>query len=155
MIYLRRCGTEGPKVFKRILASFLCLVLLCSYMLSYRDSIVTNSQTVYHIGYVSTADSDTLNVRNKAGTSSSTILDTLDVGHQVSVIGKANASDGSLWYYISYFKGRTLKYGYVHSAYIKFVTAADDPEFEQYLDSQNFPESYRQYLRVLHKIKHQ
>ncbi|MBE7065102.1 MAG: hypothetical protein E7384_04730 [Ruminococcaceae bacterium] len=153
MIYLRRCGTESPKVLKRIVASFLCLVLLCTYMLGNRHSFVANSQTVYNIGYVQTAESDTLNVRDRAGTSSSTIIDSLEVGHQVSVIGKTNAPDGSLWYYVSYFKGRTLKYGYVHSAYIKFVTAADDPAFEKYLDSQNFPESYRQYLRVLHKMR--
>lgn len=153
MIYLRRYGFKNPKILKRIIAFVLCLVMVCTSLLCERYSFVADSQTVYYIGYVLTADNDSLNVRNKAGTSSSTIIDTLNVGEQVSVIGKTNAPDGSLWYYVSYFKGRTLKYGYVHSAYIKFVTAADDPEFEEYLDSQNFPESYRQYLRVLHKIR--
>lgn len=126
-----------------------------TYLVGAQHSFVADSQIVYHIGYVETSAADSLNVRDKAGTSSSKIIDTLESGNQVSVIGKTNAPDGSLWYYISYFKGRTLKYGYVHGAYIKFVTAEDDPEFEKYLDSQKFPESYRQYLRVLHKVKPQ
>ncbi|MBQ8165187.1 MAG: SH3 domain-containing protein [Clostridia bacterium] len=153
MIYLRKCGYKNSEIFKRIISFMLCLVMTCLYTVSGRYNFTANSQTVYSIGYVYSANYGYLNVRDKAGTVSSTVIDQLDNGYQVSVLGKYDAPDGALWYRVSYFKGRTLKYGYVHSINIRFVTAADDPEFEAYLESQNFPETYRQYLRVLHKIK--
>lgn len=153
MNYLRRCGFENPRFFKRIISAFLCLAMTFTFLVGGRIDFVVKSQSVNAIGYVYASNYGYLNVRDKAGTVSSTVIDQLDNGHQVSVLGNSNASDGALWYYVSYFKGRTLKYGYVHSVNVKFVNAASDPEFEAYLESENFPETYRQYLRVLHKMK--
>ena len=41
--------------------------------------------------------------------------------------------------------------GYASSEYIKFpVSYTTDPQFEAYMTSQGFPESYKESLRVLH-----
>lgn len=114
-------------------------------------------------GYV-TADS--VNVRAGAGTSYTSITQ-LSTGHEVKIIGEATASNGALWYQITFVKNGVNIEGYMHSAYVRIgvpetPVTPDEPfvpsdnvenkEYEVYLEQQGFPESYRQYLRTLHKM---
>ncbi len=89
----------------------------------------------------------TLNVRSGPGTSKS-IVAKLTNGTSVSVLGETTGTDGKMWYHIQFGGGSK---GYVLSSYLKFPTAyTSDANFEQYLNSQGFPESYKAGLRQLH-----
>lgn len=97
-----------------------------------------------------TVKATTLNVRSGPGTSYS-IVAKLNSGASVTVIDEKNASDGALWYQIRFQSGGTEKTGYALSSYIKFPTAyTGSADFEAYLNSQGFPESYKPALRQLH-----
>ncbi len=96
-----------------------------------------------------------LRVRATPSTSAA-ILGNLTSGASVVVLGETDGTvvnDTAIWYKIEYGSG----IGYIHSSFVEIQepivppSATDDPEFEAYLDSQNFPESYRPYLRALHK----
>lgn len=97
-----------------------------------------------------TINASSLNVRSGPGTSYS------QVGHlykdtPVTVINETTGTNGSLWYQIRYSAGGGTATGYVLSTYLRFpMTYTHDSNFEAYLDSQGFPESYRESLRRLH-----
>ncbi len=114
-------------------------------------------------GYVT---ADNVNVRNGAGTGYTSITQ-LSTGHEVRIIGEATASNGILWYQITFDKNGVTLTGYMHSTYVRVGVyeppkepeetftpseGVEDAEYELYLEQQGFPESYRRYLRSLHKI---
>ena len=87
-----------------------------------------------------------VNVRTGAGTSYS-ILTVLTKGSVVTVTGSKKASNGKVWYSYKYSSSKT---GYICSDYLKVKTITSDKEFEAYMTSQGFPESYKAGLRALH-----
>ncbi len=88
-----------------------------------------------------------LNVRSGPGTSYG-IAGKLTNGSSVNVLGETTGADRKVWYQIEYGGG---KKGYVLSTYLKFpVSYSNDMNFENYLNSQGFPESYKPGLRQLH-----
>lgn len=98
-----------------------------------------------------TVNATNLNVRSGAGTSHPSV-GKLAMGTSVTVVGEQKAADGVLWYQIRYSGSQGAEMtGYASSAYIKFPTViANDGDFENYLNSQGFPESYKPALRQLH-----
>lgn len=98
-----------------------------------------------------TVQATALNVRSAPGTGN-TIIGKLSYGAAVTVLGEAAASDGAVWYQIRFTgTGGVQATGYVLSSYIKFPAAySTSSDFEAYLNSQGFPESYRPALRELH-----
>ena len=97
-----------------------------------------------------TVGATTLNVRSGPGTGNS-IVKKLSYGTAVTVIGEATDSAGTVWYKIRFTSGSETKEGYASSSYIKFPTSvAQDTDFEKYLTSQGFPDSYKESLRTLH-----
>ena len=95
----------------------------------------------------------TLNVRSGPGTNHS-IVTKLYNGTSVTVINETNGSDGKVWYQIRFSGGAgTETTGYARSDYIRFpATYTTDADFENYLSSQGFPESYKGGLRQLHAM---
>ncbi|MBQ3665603.1 MAG: cadherin-like beta sandwich domain-containing protein [Lachnospiraceae bacterium] len=98
-----------------------------------------------------------VNVRTGAGTSYSKLTYNgenvqLNVGHSVRIIGESNASDGALWYKIKFTYSNTELTGFMHSSYVDVssVSYVTDEEFEKYLTTQGFPESYKPRLREIH-----
>ena len=72
-------------------------------------------------------------------------------GAAVTVVSETAGSDGKTWYKIQFSSGSGTQEGYVRSDYIKFpVSYSYDSTFENYLNSQGFPESYKVSLRTLH-----
>ena len=76
-------------------------------------------------------------------------------------IGKEKMSGKTKWYRIYFdYDGKTVN-GYVSSKYVKLaktkktkkvkVTAMSDKDFEKYMTSQGFPDSYKVNLRILHQ----
>ena len=95
-------------------------------------------------------DATTLNVRSGPGTSYSSV-GKLTNGVSVSITGETTGADGKVWYQIHCTDGGREISGYVLSSYITFPTAyTTDANFENYLSSQGFPESYKAGLRQLH-----
>ena len=67
------------------------------------------------------------------------------------MVSETAGSDGKTWYKIQFSSGSGTQEGYVRSDYIKFpVSYSYDSTFENYLNSQGFPESYKVSLRTLH-----
>ncbi|MDO4746560.1 MAG: SH3 domain-containing protein, partial [Bacillota bacterium] len=115
-----------------------------SYVTTSSSSTSSATPVTFQIG-TTTADSG-LNVRSGAGTSYK-ILTVLPKGSTVTVTGSAKASNGKIWYKYAYSSSQA---GYICSDYLKVKTVTSDKEFEAYLNSQGFHESYKAGLRALH-----
>ena len=98
----------------------------------------------FQIGTVDSGDG--LNVRTGPGTEYSRIT-VLPDKTAVTVIGSAKASNGKVWYKYQYSSSQV---GYVCGDYFKVKTVTSDSDFEAYMISQGFPESYKPGLRALH-----
>ena len=130
---------------KRILALMLGAVLLgdCAA----RTGTMISGLS---LAYAATGSATTLNVRSTPGTTGS-VVKKLAYGAAVTVVSETAGSDGKTWYKIQFSSGSGTQEGYVRSDYIKFpVSYSYDSTFENYLNSQGFPESYKVSLRTLH-----
>lgn len=138
---------------KRIVAALLVFVITFSTLL-----IFEFSRTMAYTEQTGTVNGTNVNVRVGAGTSYSKLQYKgknvqLNVGDAVKIIGEANASDGSLWYNIRFdYNGGAQLIGYMHSAYVDVddYSYTEDTDFEEYMNKQGFPESYKAQLRKLH-----
>ena len=108
--------------------------------------------SVSYSAYAAGTTTDALNVRDGAGTSFAD-KGTLAKGTSVKVAGAAEAPNGSSWYKI-YLDGEYL---YVSASYVSLSGGSSpsnpsgDADFEKQLEAENFPESYRVFLRALHE----
>ena len=93
-------------------------------------------------------NTDRVNVRSGPGTSNSKVA-TLTAGTGITVTGEVKGNDGYTWYKISWNGGS----GYARYDYISVnaTYSANDSAFEQWLNTQGFPESYKNGLRGLHQ----
>lgn len=137
--------------FSKKKVSYICYMLIISTVIGF----FTNDTGVY--GYderqavvVGIVEGSTLRVRNDAGTNGTTVIYSLKNNTAVTVIGEKYASDGSLWYKIRFSDGDKNIEGYSHSMYIEIIYTSDT-DFEQYMNEQGFPESYKPALRTLHE----
>lgn len=105
--------------------------------------------TAHASSWQGVVNTNNLNVRSGAGTSYDTIT-SLPTNAKVSVVGQTSGTDGYTWYQIALSDGRN---GYVRSDYIRQQTtySASDASFEQWMNQQGFPESYKNDLRGLHQ----
>ncbi len=72
----------------------------------------------------------------------------LDGGDYITILGEKYDSNGKLWYRVLY----ELLDGYVPAECIsEFTAQGSSSDYESYLESQGFPESYRVYLREMHR----
>ena len=134
---------------KRILALMLGAVLLgdCA---ARTGTMISGLSLAYAATGSATVNATTLNVRSTPGTTGS-VVKKLAYGAAVTVVSETAGSDGKTWYKIQFSSGSGTQEGYVRSDYIKFpVSYSYDSTFENYLNSQGFPESYKVYLRTLH-----
>lgn len=103
---------------------------------------------------LATVDTSVLNFRTDAGTEFP-IIEQLFSGRVLLILGEKLDGAGGLWYKVSLYDNPE-SIGYVHSDYV--VVTSVDPgggstdDFEAYLDSEGFPESYRPSLRLLHAM---
>jgi len=134
---------------KRILALMLGAVLLgdCA---ARTGTMISGLSLAYAATGSATVNATTLNVRSTPGTTGS-VVKKLAYGAAVTVVSETAGSDGKTWYKIQFSSGSGTQEGYVRSDYIKFpVPYSYDSTFENYLNSQGFPESYKVSLRTLH-----
>ena len=134
---------------KRILALMLGAVLLgdCA---ARTGTMISGLSLAYAATGSATVNATTLNVRSTPGTTGS-VVKKLAYGAAVTVVSETAGSDGKTWYKIQFSSGSGTQEGYVRSDYVKFpVSYSYDSTFENYLNSQGFPESYKVSLRTLH-----
>ena len=98
-----------------------------------------------------------LYIRSGAGTENKVVA-LLPYNAEVTILGETKSSDGITWYQISSKYGN----GYVCATYITVNQAgsetpqsggssySSDMDFDKYMESEGFPESYKPYLRALH-----
>ena len=129
--------------WKRRIAVLLALVLGIQMSLAIQ---VPFGQVYAYTERPATVNASSLNVRSGPGTSYSRVT-SVSKGTSVTVVNEVNGSDGKLWYQIRTGSGT----GYVLGSYLRFPVAYNtDSNFEAYLTSQGFPESYKPALRQLH-----
>lgn len=125
-------------------------VYVCSTYVSFTSSY----SGINVINYTARVNSNNVSVRKEA-TTSSTALDTLSLGVNVTILSTHNGSTSSCssgnWYKINYYSNKS---GYICSNYVtKKETIMNNDitsEYKEYLVSQGFPESYHPYLNYLH-----
>lgn len=117
--------------------------------------VLINSTISYGEEVTGTVTASVLNVRTGPGTNY-TVAGKLNQGTTVTILEDM----GNGWYKIAYIVAEVTYEGYVSQTYISVnVTTPDAPatpepqptvDFEAELAAQNFPESYKTYLRTLH-----
>ena len=109
------------------------------------------SMAANQTGIVNIVD-DTLNVRKGPGKSYQ-VTDVVYPGDIITITDSQKDTDGNVWYKMTITKNGTTITGFVHSYYVTILpdSSASDADFEQEMIKQGFPDSYKPYLRALHK----
>ena len=145
-------------LFSKKLMKITALAASAVMCFTYGAGFVAQNNEVSAVSIsIGTVNASSLRVRSGAGTTYSTLGYLYD-GSQVTILGEATAPDGKIWYKISY--GGTT--GFISSSYVEVTeitepevqkpTYTEDMDFEQYLDDQGFPESYKDSLREIHAL---
>ena len=127
------------RIYIRIL---LCLALVFLFLIAMTGFAAAETKT----GTVATT---ALNLRSGPG-SNYTSLGLLSINKVVTILDETYDANGDKWYHVISPAGTE---GFVSAKYIEVNNNAEyqhDGDFEEYLTSQGFPESYKPYLRQLH-----
>lgn len=129
----------------------LALSLMLGIGLPLQPAGFFKAVTAYAYTGSATVKAASLNVRSGPGTGYQS-LGRLSSGARVTVLSQQTGTDGQTWYNIRYTSSSGAEAtGYVAAAYVQTaVTYTTDSDFEAYLNSQGFPESYKDGLRQLH-----
>lgn len=137
------------KLYKRSIAILLGICMAAQPPAAVPGPL--HSLNAYAYTGAATVKASSLNVRSGAGTGYSAV-GRLAAGASIQILGETTGTDGVTWYQIQYTgSGGNVGTGYVSSKYVRLpVTYSKDTNFESYLTSQGFPESYKEGLRQLH-----
>ena len=134
---------------KRIAAIgvMLCmLVLTCLTVTSVLNTKAEESIGQGHVNY------DVTDLRIRKSPVSGSVITKVDGGFKFDIYEEVDTSSG-LWYGIGFYLNGDYYRGYVTSEYVTVDKRNDykpDADFEEYLDSQGFSDSYKDGLRQLH-----
>lgn len=133
---------------KQILAFCLSLVIIVMMIPELGNTRLLYSTMAEQVAKITTGVTN-VNVRKEPNTSSA-ILTTVNGGQTLTILDQPNNS----WYHVTFKKSGTSYTGYVSASYVTISNEEDDSntDFEAYLTSQGFPESYKPYLRSLHEL---
>ncbi len=108
-------------------------------------------QTGSSAGTSGTVTGDVVNVRDGAGADQGRVTQ-ITMGTSVTITDQETASDGSVWYAVTFSRNGQTYSGYMHSSYVAVSTpvAADDPEAVAAMEAAGFPHSYAVYLATMH-----
>lgn len=130
----------------RLLRRAACALLAAGIAFAPPLTSLSDINTAYAAEWTGRVSATSLNVRSGPGTSYSSVA-RLSNNAEVTVISQESGSDGHIWYKIRWSGGE----GYTRSDYIRQPVAyTTDADFENYLNQQGFPESYKNGLRELH-----
>lgn len=131
--------------FNKIIA--LALVVFLTVLFAFNIALDFSYANEVQTGYLS---SNSINVRTGPGTEYDTVPSNryLNASILFEVLGSDNDTSGTAWYKI---KISDSEVGYVRNdLFVLSSNYEEDGDFEQYLNDQGFPESYKPYLRELH-----
>ncbi len=122
--------------------------LILSALLLVQSSFVPGGKFESY-GQTGSVNTDRLNLRSGPGTGYRAVT-VLSTNARVEVTGSVSGSDGYTWYQVNLSNGTA---GYLRSDFVNLnmTYAAGDAAFENYLNEQGFPESYKNALRGLHQ----
>ena len=135
---------------KRIaaLAVMVCMLVLAG--LAFTSVVNTKAESVIAQGHV---NYDVTNLRIRKSPVTGEIITTVDGGFKFDIYEEVNTDSGTVWYSIGFSYDGSYTRGYVTSSYTtidKRIDYKPDADFEEYLNSQGFPDSYKDSLRQLH-----
>lgn len=138
---------------RRIKAMFMLGIIVGALVLS-----VCNILFVYKVyaADTGTVTGDRVNIRSTPSTTDgSNVLTQLNTGDKVNVIEQdvadKDSSSSRKWCKISFTKDDKQYEGYIASDYVMIdITYTPEMDFEEWLDKQGFPESYKDSLRKIH-----
>lgn len=143
------------RMFTRIKALFLAAAV-CVMPVSGWETLL-QPMTVYAEGKTGTVDAGVTGLRIRTSTDTSStanVITKVSGGFRFDILDTVQTSDTYAWYHVGFYLNGTYTQGYVTSEYVTVdeedIDYSEDSDFEQYLDSQNFPESYKEDLRNLH-----
>ncbi len=98
------------------------------------------------------ADVTGLRIRTSTSTSdNSNIITVVNGGFGFDIYDKVYTSDTYYWYKIGFYYDGTYTYGYISGEFVhEIIVYEEEKDFEEYLEKQQFPESYKEGLRNLH-----
>lgn len=141
---------SGYKCSAKRIASIgvmLCmLVLTCLTVTSVLNTKAEESIGQGHVNY------EVTDLRIRTSPVSGSVITKVDGGFKFDIYEEVDTSSG-LWYGIGFYLNGDYYRGYVTSEYVTVDKRNDykpDADFEEYLDSQGFPDSYKDGLRQLH-----
>jgi len=143
------------KINKNIIISFLLIVVMVFSGAAMQSNLFgllsVRADDVIAKGEVN-AGVTGLRIRSEASTSdNSNIITTVNGGFRFDIYEKVYTSDTYYWYKIGFDYNGSYTYGYISGEYVKEVVAYEpETDFEEYLNAQQFPESYKDGLRELH-----
>jgi beta-N-acetylglucosaminidase len=147
-----RYGVNFHKVRANIICYFMVVVLI-SGLFAYFTPINAKAYTEKTGVVTGVYDGSSLNIRSGPGTSYASVGSLIN-GVSVTIIDEELSSTSALWYKIRFINASGVEAtGYVYSNYITIVDTpvyTPDADFEAYLNSQGFLESYKPLLRTLH-----
>lgn len=73
-------------------------------------------------------------------------------GQTIYILAEEKDTDGDIWYKVRFELYGNEYVQYIYSTYAQIKVTMTDENYEQYLNEQNFPESYRESLRELHAL---
>ncbi|MCR5507450.1 MAG: SH3 domain-containing protein [Lachnospiraceae bacterium] len=94
-------------------------------------------------------------IRIRESAVNGTVVEQLNSGHRLNIIGETTGSDGMKWYYADFTCRGVEKKGYIRSDFViitsttESVKVSSDAEFEEQIAK--LPDSYKSNLRVMHE----
>ncbi len=110
----------------------------------------TKAESVIAQGHVKY---DVTNLRIRKSPVTGEVITKVDGGFKFDIYEEVNTDSGTVWYSIGFNNNGSYIRGYVSSDYTTVDKRTDykpDADFEEYLNSQGFPVSYKDSLRQLH-----
>ena len=135
---------------KRIISICLIAVMLVSGYYAYSEAMSAKADEIIATGHV---NYDVTNLRIRTSPGDGDVITKVNGGFKFDVYSEVNIGAEYSWYDIGFYLDGEYRRGYITSEYTTLDRRNDytpDADFEAYLDSQGFPESYKDGLRQLH-----
>ena len=135
---------------KRIAAIGVMLCMLVLTCLTVTSVLNTKAEEAIGQGHV---NYDVTDLRIRTSPVSGSVITKVDGGFKFDIYEETTDDDGDTWYGIGFYLNGSYERGYIYGGYITVDKRNDyepDADFEEYLDSQGFPDSYKDGLRQLH-----
>lgn len=135
---------------KRIISICLIAVMLVSGYYAYSEAMSAKADEIIATGHVNYG---VTNLRIRTSPGDGDVITKVNGGFKFDVYSEVNIGAEYSWYDIGFYLDGEYRRGYITSEYTTLDRRNDytpDADFEAYLDSQGFPESYKDGLRQLH-----